>query len=123
MLPLIAARAAAPRPSPNRFEHHKGLQPLSRYDSVAGQQPAESDPMSTCVFIQIRCRPGTTYRVAEEIALREIHSELYSTSGDFDLLMKLYIPKGEDVGVYINDHLLDIDGIERSLTTMTFKVF
>jgi len=27
------------------------------------------------------------------------------------------------VGVYINDNLLDIEGIERSLTTMTFKVF
>ena len=79
--------------------------------------------MTTCVVIQIRCRPGTTYRVAEEIALREIHSELYSTSGEYDLLMKLYIPKGEDVGVYINDNLLDIEGIERSLTTMTFKVF
>ncbi len=79
--------------------------------------------MSTCVFIQIRCRPGTTYSVAEAISLREIHSELYSTSGDFDLLMKVYIPKGEDVGVYINDNLLDIEGIERSLTTMTFKVF
>jgi len=79
--------------------------------------------VSTCVFIQIRCRPGSTYRVAEAIALREIHSELYSTSGDFDLLMKLYVPAGEDVGVYINDNLLDIDGIERSLTTMTFKVF
>ena len=79
--------------------------------------------MTTCVFIQIRCRPGTTYRVAEEIALREIHSELYSTSGEYDLLMKLYIPKGEDVGVYIKDNLLDIGGIERSLTTMTFKVF
>lgn len=79
--------------------------------------------MSTCVFIQIRCRPGTTYAVADAIALREIHSELYSTSGDYDLLMKVYIPKGQDVGVYINDNLLDIDGIERSLTTMTFKVF
>ncbi len=79
--------------------------------------------MSTCVFVQIRCRPGTTYRVAEEIALREIHSELYSTSGDFDLLMKLYIPASEDVGKYINERLLDIDGLERSLTTMTFKVF
>ncbi|WP_298913120.1 Lrp/AsnC ligand binding domain-containing protein [uncultured Roseobacter sp.] len=79
--------------------------------------------MATCVFIQIRCTPGKTYRVAEEIALREIHSELYSTSGDFDLLMKLYIPKEEDVGKYINDKLLDITGIERSLTTMTFKVF
>lgn len=79
--------------------------------------------MSTCVFIQIRCRPGTTYKVAEDIALREIHSELYSTSGDYDLLMKLYIPDKADVGKYINDHLLDIAGIERSLTTMTFKVF
>ncbi|MBY6137066.1 Lrp/AsnC family transcriptional regulator [Leisingera sp. XS_AS12] len=79
--------------------------------------------MSTCVFVQIRCKPGTTYKVAEEIALREIHSELYSTSGNFDLLMKLYIPSGEDVGKYINDKLLQIEGIERSLTTMTYKVF
>lgn len=79
--------------------------------------------MSICVFVQIRCKPGTTYKVAEAIALREIHSELYSTSGEYDLLMKLYIPQGEDVGKFINDHLLDIDGIERSLTTMTFKVF
>ena len=79
--------------------------------------------MSTCVFIQIRCSPGTTYKVAEAITLREIHSELYSTSGDYDLMMKLYIPSDQDVGVYINDNLLDIDGIERSLTTMTFKAF
>ncbi|THH35644.1 Lrp/AsnC family transcriptional regulator [Aliishimia ponticola] len=79
--------------------------------------------MTTCVFIQIRCKPGTTYKVAEEIALREIHSELYSTSGEYDLLMKVYIPETEDVGHYINDKLLDISGIERSLTTMTFKAF
>lgn len=79
--------------------------------------------MTTCVFIQIRCKPGTTYRVAEDIALREIHSEMYSTSGEYDLLLKVYIPKGEDVGKFINDHLLDIPNIERSLTTITFKVF
>jgi|TARA_B110000027_G_C16056333_1_gene272367 DNA-binding Lrp family transcriptional regulator len=79
--------------------------------------------MSTCVFIQIRCKPGTTYKVAENIALLEIHSELYSTSGDFDLMMKLYIPQSADVGKYINDNLLNIEGIERSLTTLTYKVF
>lgn len=79
--------------------------------------------MTTCVFIQIRCKPGTTYKVAEEIALREIHSELYSTSGEYDLLMKLYVPEGEDVGKYVNEHLLVIPGIERSLTTITFKAF
>ncbi len=79
--------------------------------------------MSTCVFVQIRCTPGTTYKVAEEIAMREIHSELYSTSGEYDLLMKLYIPNNEDVGKFINENLLTIKGIERSMTTMTFKVF
>ena len=77
----------------------------------------------TCVFIQIRCRPGTTYKVAEKIALLEIHSELHSTSGEYDLLMKLYVPEGEDVGKFINERLLGIDGIERSLTTLTFKAF
>jgi len=76
-----------------------------------------------CVFIQIRCRPGATYAVADAIVLRELQSELYSTSGAFDLLLKLYVPDGEDVGRYINDRLLDIDGIERTLTTLTFKTF
>lgn len=79
--------------------------------------------MTTCVFVQIRCRPGTTYKVADGIALKEIHSELYSTSGEHDLLMKLYIPEGEDVGKYLNEHLMDVEGIERTLTTLTFKAF
>ncbi|WP_340109234.1 Lrp/AsnC ligand binding domain-containing protein [Pikeienuella sp. HZG-20] len=77
----------------------------------------------TCVFIQLRCEPGKTYAVADDIYDREIVSELYSTSGDYDLLMKLYIPEGEDIGRYINEKLLTIPGISRSLTTLTFKAF
>lgn len=77
----------------------------------------------TCVFVQIRCKPGTGYRVADDITKREIHSELYSTSGPFDLLLKLYIPEGADVGEFINTNLLGIEGIERTLTTLTFKAF
>ena len=76
-----------------------------------------------CLFVQIRCRPGTAYHVANQIVLREIHSELYSTSGDYDLLMKLYIPNGKDIGMFINDNLLDIEGIGRTYTTQTFKAF
>ncbi len=76
-----------------------------------------------CVFVQLRCDPGKTYQVADEIYEREIVSELYSTSGDYDLLAKIYIPDGEDVGRFVNDKLLDIDGIARSLTTLTFKAF
>lgn len=79
--------------------------------------------MTTLVFVQLRCRPGQTYKVADQIALREFHSELYSTSGEYDLLLKLYIPEDADVGHFINEQLLDIDGIDRSLTTLTFKAF
>lgn len=75
-----------------------------------------------CVFVQIRCKPGKAYEVADEIYQLEIASELYSTSGDFDLLLKLYV-EDEDVGKYINSNLLHIPNIERSLTTLTFKAF
>jgi DNA-binding Lrp family transcriptional regulator len=76
-----------------------------------------------CVFVQIRCKPGTAYQIADEIVAREIHSELYSTSGDYDLLMKLYIPEGEDIGKFINDNVLNIEGIDRTYSTLTFKAF
>ena len=79
--------------------------------------------MSTCVFVQLRCKPGTTYDVANRIVLLEMHSELYSTSGDFDLLLKVYVGDDDDISKYINEQLLDIEGIERSLTTLTFKAF
>ena len=79
--------------------------------------------MATCVFVQLRCNPGKTYEVADAIYDREIVSEMYSTSGDFDLLMKIYIPEDQDVGKFINDKILDIKGISRSLTTLTFKAF
>ena len=79
--------------------------------------------MTTCVFVQLRCEPGKTYDVADAVYDREFASELYSTSGDYDLMMKIYIPDGEDVGKFINDKLLTIPGISRSLTTLTFKAF
>lgn len=76
-----------------------------------------------CVFIQLRCEPGKTYEVADAIYEREIVSEMYSTSGDFDLMLKVYVPEGSDIGKYVNDSLLDIPNIRRSLTTLTFKAF
>lgn len=76
-----------------------------------------------CVFVQFRCDPGRVYEVADAIYLREVVSELYSTSGDYDLIAKVYIPDGEDVGRYLSDRLFDVPGIRRTLTTMTFRAF
>lgn len=77
----------------------------------------------TCVFVQLRCRPGTAYKVADDLFEREIASELYSTSGEFDLLLKVYIPSGEDVGLYINDNILNVEDIIQSFTTSTYRAF
>lgn len=75
------------------------------------------------VFVQIRCVPGKTYEVADAIYDREVASELYSTSGDYDLLAKVYIPEDRDVGHFLSENLFDIPDISRTLTTMTFKAF
>ena len=76
-----------------------------------------------CVFVQFRCTPGQTYQVADAIYDREVVSELFSTSGEYDLIAKVYVPDGEDVGHYLSARLFDIPGIQRTLTTMTFKAF
>lgn len=75
------------------------------------------------VFVQLQCVPGRTYDVADELFEREIVSELYSTSGEYDLLMKIYIEDGVDIGKFISDNVANVSGIVRSLTTLTFKAF
>lgn len=76
------------------------------------------------VFVQVRCVPGKTYEVAEELYKREIASELYSTSGDYDLILKVYIDEQKtDIGKFVSDNIANVPGIVRSLTTLTFKAF
>ena len=75
------------------------------------------------VFVQLQCVPGKTYEVADALYEREVVSELYSTSGDYDLLMKVYVEEDVDIGKFINDNVANVPGIVRSLTTLTFKAF
>lgn len=76
-----------------------------------------------CIFIQVRCRPGKTYEVADRIYEKEVVSELYSTSGEYDLLAKIYVPDDQDVGKYVNAIFVDIADVDRTLTTLTFHAF
>ena len=75
------------------------------------------------IFVQLQCEPGKTYDVADAIYKAELVSELYSTSGEYDLMLKIYLPQEEDIGKFINQHIVNIPGIVRSLTTLTFTAF
>ena len=52
-------------------------------------------------FVQIKCQLGKSYEVANKLADAEIASEIYSTAGDFDLLVKFYVDPSTDIGHFI----------------------
>lgn len=74
-------------------------------------------------FMQIKCQLGRSYEVANAIADAEIASEIYSTAGDFDLLVKFYVPAGTDIGHFVNEKVQVIPGIQDTRTIITFKAF
>ena len=74
-------------------------------------------------FIQIKCELGQAYKVATAIADAEIASEIYSTAGDYDLLIKVYLPEGDDIGHFVNEQIHPFSGIHDTKTILTFKAF
>lgn len=74
-------------------------------------------------FVQIKCELGKAYDVASAIADAEIASEIYSTAGGYDLLVKLYLEEDQDVGRFIAERLQTIAGIRDTYTLVTFKAF
>jgi DNA-binding Lrp family transcriptional regulator len=76
-----------------------------------------------CFFVRFRCALGRAYAVADALAGREIASEIYSTSGDYDLMAKFYVEDGVDIGHFVNEQVHTIPDIERTYTMLTFKAF
>jgi DNA-binding Lrp family transcriptional regulator len=74
-------------------------------------------------FVQIKCQLGKSYEVANKLADAEIASEIYSTAGDYDLLVKFYVEDGADIGHFVNERIQTIPGIQDTRTIITFKAF
>jgi hypothetical protein len=74
-------------------------------------------------FILVKCQLGKAYDVANRIADAEIASEVYSTAGDYDLLVKIYVEENADIGHFIAEKVHTIDGIQDTKTIVTFKAF
>jgi len=74
-------------------------------------------------FVQIKCKLGKSYEVANALADSEIASEIYSTAGEFDLLAKFYVDEGTDIGHFVNEKVQVVPGIQDTRTIITFKAF
>jgi DNA-binding Lrp family transcriptional regulator len=100
---------------------------LPRPDLFAGllnrqAAPGTESPMVP-FFVQIKCELGKSYEVANKIADSEIASEIYSTAGEFDLLVKFYVDPATDIGHFVNEKVQTIPGIKDTRTVITFKAF
>jgi DNA-binding Lrp family transcriptional regulator len=77
----------------------------------------------TPFFVQIKCELGKSYDVANKLAEAEIASEIYSTAGDYDLLVKFYVESETDIGHFVNEKVQCVPGIRDTYTIITFKAF
>jgi len=74
-------------------------------------------------FVRIKCKLGQSYAVANQLAELEIASEIHSTAGSFDLLVKFYLEEDVDVGRFVNENVHGIGGIRDTETLVTFRAF
>jgi DNA-binding Lrp family transcriptional regulator len=67
---------------------------------------------------------GRSYEVAREAAdaIEEL-SELFSTSGQYDLLAKFYLNQDDDIGLFVTERVQTIPGVKDTYTLITFNAF
>ncbi len=76
------------------------------------------------IFVMVKCEMGQAYRVAQEAADRIPEmSELYSTSGQYDLLGKFYLEPEQDTGLFVTEHIQTLPGVKDTYTLITFNAF
>jgi len=76
------------------------------------------------IFVMIKCDLGRAYAVADQAVenIAEV-SEVYSTSGQYDLLMKCYLSDDIDIGHFVTERLQALPGIKDTFTIIAFKAF
>jgi len=75
------------------------------------------------VFVLIKVEPGHVTEVARRIGEVESFSEAYSISGEYDLLVKLYIHDVDELGHLVEKELHSIPHLRETFTILTFEAF
>jgi DNA-binding Lrp family transcriptional regulator len=75
------------------------------------------------IFIMVKSELGKSYAVADAAVEVEGVSEVYSTSGQYDLLMKCYLDDAIDIGHFVNREIQTLPGVKDTFTLITFKAF
>ena len=76
------------------------------------------------IFVMVKCDLGRAYDVAAS-AVDDVEkvSEVYSISGQHDLMMKCTLDDDQDIGHFVTQELQLIDGVKDTFTLIAFNAF
>ncbi len=76
------------------------------------------------IFVMVKCDLGRAYDVAAAAVDNVKHvSEVYSVSGQHDLMMKCTLEDDMDVGHFVTQELQLLDGVADTFTIIAFNAF
>ncbi len=76
------------------------------------------------IFVMMKCELGRAYDVADAAVqgIDEV-SEVHSTSGQYDLLVKCYLAEDVDIGRFVTEQIQRLAGVKDTFTLIAFKAF
>jgi DNA-binding Lrp family transcriptional regulator len=75
------------------------------------------------VFVMVKTEPGHSTHVANRVAEIESYSEAYSITGQYDLLVKLYVDDIDTIARLIERDIHSIPHVRETFTMLTFEAF
>ncbi len=76
------------------------------------------------IFVMVKCDRGKAYDVAASATDNVPNvSEVYSISGQHDLMMKCTLNDDQDIGHFVTKEIQMIDGIADTFTLIAFNAF
>ena len=75
------------------------------------------------VFVMVKAEPGHGTEVANQITEIESFSEAFSITGQYDLLVKLYVDDIDSIPGLIERDIHSIPAVRETFTILTFEAF
>jgi DNA-binding Lrp family transcriptional regulator len=76
------------------------------------------------VFVMIKCELGRAYDVAAKmIDTIEETAEVFSISGQYDLIAKFHLDPQADVGHFVTSRVQTVSGVRDTFTMIAFNAF
>ncbi|MDQ3699127.1 MAG: Lrp/AsnC ligand binding domain-containing protein [Gemmatimonadota bacterium] len=74
-------------------------------------------------IVLIRCQPKATPEAAKKLAGIAGVTEVYSVSGEWDLVAIVKVPQYEDIARVVTEEFPRVPGLERTQTLTAFRAY